>query len=186
MRSAHQESFSLDAAVSPTDNHPPTMVPLNSNAAPGTSVAERVAPAANSTAAKPSQDDSPVPSSPELASDGGDEEAFDVSGSESDDEMASEGELIVNEEKSELIPKTPEPVPLAALPRAPALTSATPNPPPLTSGSHGPMPRVRPVPRVSAAPQPFIPPPLPPGLHATAELMAFTQELFNVVGRFQS
>lgn len=172
--------------MSPTDNHPPTMVPLNSNAAPGTSMAERVTPAASGKGAKSSQDDSPVPSSPEEASDGGDEEAFDVSGTESDDEMASEEEQMVNAEKSESTLKTPEPVLQAAPPRAPATTSAAPHPPPLTSASHGPMPRVRPVPRVSATPQPFIPPPLPPGLHATAELMAFTQELFNVVGRFQS
>ena len=179
MRSAHRISFSLDGA----DNHPPTMVPLTSSTAPGTTIAERAMSAANVVASQSPQDDGPVPSSPEETSDVGDEDAFDGSGSESADQETSEEEGTVNEGGSE----TREPsAQRQAPPRNPATTSATPNPTPFTPASHGPLPRMRPVPRVSAAPQVFSPPPLPPGLQATAELMAFTQELFNVVGRYQS
>ena len=159
------------------------MVPLTSSAAPGTAVSERAMSAASGGASQSPQDDGdPVPSSTEETSDVGDEEAFDGSGSESGDEATSEEEGTINEGESE----TPQPAQRQAPPRAPASTSATPNPVPFTPVSHGPLPRMRPVPRVSAAPQTFIPPPLPPGLQATAELMAFTQELFNVVGRYQS
>ena len=130
----------------------------------------------------PQDDGDPVPSSTEETSDVDDEEAFDGSGSESANEATSEEEGAINEGESE----TSETAQRQAAPRTPTSTSATPNPAPFTAASHGPLPRVRPVPRVSATPQQFIPPPLPPGLQATAELMAFTQELFNVVGRYQS
>ena len=179
MRSAHRIEFSSDSV----DNHPPTMVPLTASAAPGTANSERAKSAASGGASQsPQDDDNPVPSSPEETSDVGDEEAFDGSGSESADEVTSEEEGTVNEGESEI----PEPEQRQAPAGTPASTSATPNPAPFTPASHGPMPRMRPVPRVSAAPQQFIPPPLPPGLQATAELMAFAQELFNVVGRYQS
>jgi len=179
MRSAHRISLSPDSM----DNHPPTMVPLTSSTAPGTTISERAMSAVSGGALQSPQDDGDaVPSSPEEASDVGDEEAFDGSGSESADEATSEEEGTIDEGESE----TPEPVQRQAPPRTPASTLATPNPAPFTPASHGPLPRMRPVPRVSAAPQQFIPPPLPPGLQATAELMAFTQELFNVVGRYQS
>ena len=179
MRSAHRISFSPDSV----DNNPPTMVPLTSSADPGTAVSERAKSAASGGASQsPQDDDNPVPSSPEEASDVGDEEAFDGSGSESAEEGTSEEEGTINEGE----PETPEPDQRQAPPGANASTSATPNPAPFTPPSHGPLPRMRPVPRVSATPQQFIPPPLPPGLQATAELMAFAQELFNVVGRYQS
>ena len=155
------------------------MVSLTSSAAP-----ERSMSVGNAAASQTPQDDGdPVPSSPEETSDIGDEEALDGSGSESADEATSEEEGTVNEGES----GTPEePAQRQAPPRTPSTTSASPDPTPFIPASHGPLPRMRPLPRVSAAPQSFIPPPLPPGLQATAELMAFTQELFNVVGRYQS
>ena len=152
------------------------MVPLTSSATPGTTVVS------GGALQSPQDDGDPVPSSPEETSDVEDEEGFDGSGSESVNEATSEEEGTINERELE----TPEPAQRQAPPRIPASTSATPNPAPFTAASHGPLPRMRPVPRVSATPQQFIPPPLPPGLQATAELMAFTQELFNVVGRYQS
>ena len=159
------------------------MVPLAASATPGTAISEQAKSAASGEASQsPQDDDNPVPSSPEEASDLGDEEAFDGSGSESADEATSEEEGTINEGESE----TPEPDQRQAPAGTPASTSATPNPAPFFPASHGPLPRMRPVPRVSAAPQQFFPPPLPPGLQATAELMAFAQELFNVVGRYES
>lgn len=183
MRSAHRQSNPdlLLKGAEDRDTHPPTMVPLNeSKAAPLTTSKEEAVPGKLTAPVKAprkmsSADEEAEPSSPELPSEGEDDEAFDVSGSDSGEERSSEEEQQCNDE---------EPVPTSAPPTSSPATTSDPPRPPLPQ--HGPLPRVRPVPRVSATPQPFIPPPLPPGLHATAELMAFTQELFNVVGRFQS
>lgn len=174
MKSAHKESGGDLTRAQHVDAHPPTMVALDPSALPLAPRSEHVTATQSTTQAdtarpQPSVDDEPEQSSPEHPSEGEDDEAFDISASESENEGTSEEEQPVNKERSS--PNAPRP----ATSEAPA-----------SAAHHGPLPRVRPIPRVSATPQPFIPPPLPPGLHAQAELMAFTQELFNVVGRFQS
>lgn len=178
MKSAHKESPPNTLPAAP--EHPPTMVPLPSGSLPlGTHTANAMVPPqpTSQTATshtRSSANNEPEPSSPEVPSGDDDDEAFDISGSESGDGRSSEEAEPVNKDR---------PTANASLPASSQTPSSASLPLP---ASHGPLPRVRPVPRVSATPQPFIPPPLPPGLHATAELMAFTQELFNAVGRFQS
>lgn len=177
MRSAHKH---VDPDQVQTRPPPPTMVPLDESSPALTAARrERPAPSQANAPAKAGQAGSSTDeeaeselSSPELPSEDENDESFDVSASDSGDEGTSEAV-----KRGAPVSTTPQPVP----PQATATLTHTPTP-----THHGPMPRVRPVPRVSAAPQPFIPPPLPPGLHATAELLAFSQELFNVVGRFQS
>lgn len=177
MKSAHKRLNDPNLTPAMPD-HPPTMVPLNSSSRPVVTSTEPVAPIqplSQTLNTQSSADEEPGPSSPEDPSIDDEEEAFDLSGSESGDEGIS-GDEQPTVSKERLTTNTARPA-----------SSQTPGSASLSHpASHGPLPRMRPVPRVSATPQPFLPPPLPPGLHATAELMAFSQELFNVVGRFQS
>lgn len=162
MKSAHKQGEpKIEAAVSQEPQHLPTMVSLDA------CLLSRVQPRVESNVTQPLTDaenemslaDGPIED---------DGEAFDIPESESD----AEGTL--EEEEQQVFHGI-------SLPTATSQPTSS-----QEHGSRGRLQGIRPVPRVNAAPQTFIPPPLPPGLHATAELMAFSQEIFNVVGKFQS
>lgn len=182
LNSAHRDVYSAEGVGNALDYQSPTMVPLNSGVAPTSRRSDHAVPVSRGDVAQSSSHEEVAPSSPENHSIDADDDVFDESGSETGEEATSEDERTANDDESSKRSES-GPNPRHAPLRAPPPTLG---PLPLTSSSHGPFPRVRPVPRVSAAPQQFIPPPIPPGLQATAELMAFTQELFNAVGRFQS
>lgn len=162
MKSAHKQGEpKIEAAVSQEPQHLPTMVSLDA------CLLSRVQPRVESNVTQPLTDaetemslaDGPIED---------DGEAFDIPESESD----AEGTL--EEEEQQVFHGI-------SLPTTTSQPTSS-----QEHGSRGRLQGIRPVPRVNAAPQTFIPPPLPPGLHATAELMAFSQEIFNVVGKFQS
>lgn len=182
LKSAHRDVYSADGVCNALEYQSPTMVPLNSGRAPTSRRGDHATPTSRGNVAQSSSHEETAPSSPEDYSVDADDDVFDELGSETGDEPTSEDERTANDDES-LKKSGLGSDPRHAPPRAPPPTVG---PPPLTSSSHGPLPRVRPVPRVSATPQQFVAPPIPPGLQATAELMAFTQELFNAVGRFQS
>lgn len=169
MKSVHKQIEPNVESFVTSREHPPTMVPLDSHSLPLVTACESTS-QSNTVATQSLGEEDPEALSPGVPLED-DAEAFDISVSE------SEAEGMSGDEEHQVNKAGPTPITSQSA-TSQAHDSAT---VPHMVASHGPVPRTRPVPRASAAPHTFMPPPLPIGLHASAEMMAFSQELFNIV-----